>query len=157
MIENKIKVNPKDKRLARIIAIQAIYANEIYPENSNDIFDIILNSDDDKDWAPLESIPSKDAINYGKKLHKIVIENKDELDDLIKIRSKNWSIDRITLLDRLILRMSLAEMIYEKDVPPKVSISEGVEIAKYFSTDESGSFVNGILDSFYNDTIKDNE
>ena len=67
MLENKIKVNPKDKRLARIIAIQAIYAYEIYPENSNDIFDIILNLDDDKDWTPLESIPSKDAINYGKK------------------------------------------------------------------------------------------
>ena len=157
MIENKVKVNPKDKRLARIIAIQAIYAYEIYPENSNDIFDIILNLDDDKDWAPLESIPSKDAINYGRKLHKIVIKNKDELDDLIKTRSKNWSIDRITLLDRLILRMSLAEMIYEQDVPPKVSISEGVEIAKYFSTDESGGFVNGILDSFYNDMIKDKE
>ena len=46
-------------------------------------------------------------------------------------------------------------MLYEEDVPPKVSISEGVEIAKYFSTEESGSFVNGILDSFYNDTIKD--
>ena len=157
MIKNNVKIDPKDKRLARIIAIQAIYAYEIYPENPDDIFDIILNLDNDKDWAPLESIPSKDAINYGKKLHKIVIKNKDELDDLIKARSKNWSINRITLLDRLILRMSLAEMIYEKDVPPKVSISEGVEIAKHFSTDESGGFVNGILDSFYNDMIKDKE
>ena len=82
------------------------------------LFDIILNSEDDKDWAPLESMPSKDAINYGKKLHKIVIDNKNELDDLIETRSKNWSIYRITLLDRLILQMSLAEMIYEKDVPP---------------------------------------
>ena len=46
-------------------------------------------------------------------------------------------------------------MIYEEEVPPKVSITEGVEIAKYFSTDESGAFVNGILDSVYNDIIKD--
>ena len=73
MAGNKIKVNPKDKRLARIIAIQAIYAHEIYPENSDNIFDVILNLDDDKDWAPLESIPSKDAVNYGKKLHKMVM------------------------------------------------------------------------------------
>ena len=157
MIDSKIKINPKDKRLARIIAVQAIYAYEIYPENSDDIFNIILNNDNDKDWAPLESVPSKDAVNYGKKLYKMVIKIKDELDQLIKERSKNWSIDRITLLDRLILRMSLAEMIYEKDVPPKVSISEGVEIAKYFSTDESGSFVNGILDAVYNDIIKGKE
>jgi len=157
MIKNNVKVNPKDKRLARIIAIQAIYAHEISPDNSDEIFDIILNSGEDKEWAPLESMPSKDAIKYGKKLYKKTIKIKDELDDLIKARSKNWSIDRITLLDRLILRLSLAEMIYEEDVPPKVSISEGVEIAKYFSTDESGSFVNGILDSVYNDMIKDKE
>ena len=154
MLNGKVKVDPKDKRLARIIAVQAIYAYEMYPENSDDIIDIILENDD-SDWSALESVPTKDAINYGKKLYKMVIKIKDELDNLIKERSKNWSINRITLLDRLILRMSLAEMIYEKDVPPKVSISEGVEIAKYFSTDESGGFVNGILDSVYNDIVKD--
>ena len=156
MINGKAKIDPKDKRLARIIAVQAIYASEICPETSDDIFSIILDKDD-YDWAALESTPSKDAINYGKKLYKMVIKIKDELDDMIKERSKNWSINRITLLDRLILRMSLAEMIYEDSVPPKVSISEGVEIAKYFSTDESGGFVNGILDSVYNDIIKDRE
>ena len=154
MINGKMKINPKDKRLARIIAVQAIYAYEIYPENSDNVMSVILDNDDE-DWSPLESIPSDNAIAYGKKLYKMVIKIKDELDDIIKARSKNWSINRITLLDRLILRMSLAEMIYEDDVPPKVSIAEGVEIAKYFSTDESGSFVNGILDSVYNDIIKD--
>ena len=155
MISDKTKVDPKDKRLARIIAVQAIYAYELYPDNTDEILTIILD-DDDRDWSALESRPSKDAIAYAKRLYKKVIKVKDELDDLIKKRSKNWSINRITLLDRLILRMSLAEMIYEENVPPKVSISEGVEIAKYFSTDESGSFVNGILDSVYNDIIKDN-
>ena len=154
MINGKMKIDPKDKRLARIIAVQAIYAYEICPENSDDVISVILDNDDEE-WSPLESIPSDNAIAYGKKLYKMVIKIKDELDDLIKARSKNWSINRITLLDRLILRMSLAEMIYEDDVPPKVSIAEGVEIAKYFSTDESGSFVNGILDSVYNDIIKD--
>ena len=157
MINKSTKVNPKDKRLARIIAVQAIYASEIYPENSDDIFNIILNSGEDEEWRPLDSTPTKKAINYGKKLHKIVIKNIDELDDLIRKRSKNWSINRIKLLDKLILRMSLAEMIYIESIPPKVSIAEGVEIAKYFSTDESGSFVNGILDSFYNDMIKGKE
>ena len=156
MISEKVKIDPKDKRLARIIAVQAIYAYEIYPDNTDDILNIILDNDD-YDWAALESVPSKDAIKYAKKLYKMVIKIKDELDDLIKERSKNWSINRITLLDRLILRMSLAEMIYEDSVPPKVSISEGVEIAKYFSTEESGSFVNGILDSVYNDIVKDNK
>ena len=130
MINGKVKINPKDKRLARIIAVQAIYAHEIYPENSDDILSIILDNGDNE-WSPLESVPSKEAIAYGKKLYKMVVKIKDELDDLIKEKSKNWSINRITLIDRLILRMSLAEMIYEEDVPPKVSISEGVEIAKW--------------------------
>ena len=153
-MNTKIKVNPKDKRLARVIAIQAIYAYEMHPQKSSDILSVILNDDHEEDWIPLDSKPSKEAVNYAKKLYKMVIEIKDELDELIINRSKNWSIDRITLLDRLILWMALAEMIYIDDVPPKVSIAEGVEIAKYFSTDESGSFVNGILDSVYNDILK---
>ena len=74
-----------------------------------------------------------------------------ELDQLIKERSKNWNFSRITLMDKLILRMSLLEMIYISEVPPKVSIAEGVEIAKEFSTQDSSSFINGILDSIYNE------
>ena len=157
MIDNKVKISPKDKRLARIIAVQAIYAYEICSNVSDDIFDIILSQDNGDDWAPLDSSPSKDAIVYGKKLFKMVVEFRAEMDELIKKRLKNWSINRITLLDRLVLQMSLTEMIHEDEVPPKVSITEGVEIAKYFSTDESGSFVNGILDSVYNDIVKDRD
>ena len=126
MVDSTNKINPKDKRLARIMAVQAIYASEIYPENSDDIFDIILNSEEEEDWIPLDATPTQEAINYGKKLHKMAVKNKNELDDLIKSRSKNWSINRITLLDRLILHISLAQMIYEGSVPPKVSIAEGV-------------------------------
>ena len=80
-----------------------------------------------------------------------------EIDELIKNRSKNWDFERIAIIDRLILRMSLAEMLYEDQVPPKVSITEGVEIAKQFSTSESSSFINGILDAVYNDLIKGKE
>ena len=72
MIDNKVKISPKDKRLARIIAVQAIYAYELYPDNTDEILSIILD-DDDRDWAALESVPTKDAISYGKKLYKMVI------------------------------------------------------------------------------------
>ena len=77
-----------------------------------------------------------------------------EADKLIKDRSKNWDFDRITLIDKLILRMAVVEMIHIDEVPPKVSITEGVEIAKQFSTEDSSSFINGILDSVYNEIIK---
>jgi N utilization substance protein B len=81
----------------------------------------------------------------------------NEIDKLIISRSKNWDFDRITLIDKLILRMALAEMIYVDEVPPKVSIAEGVEIAKQFSTEDSSGFINGILDSVYNEIIKGKE
>ena len=61
---------------------------------------------------------------------------------------------RVALIDKLILRLEISEMLQEESVPPKVSIVEGVEIAKLFSTDDSSRFVNGILDSVYNDSLK---
>ncbi|SVD40032.1 uncharacterized protein METZ01_LOCUS392886, partial [marine metagenome] len=95
----------------------------------------------------------KDVMNYGKQLSNLVITHADETNKLIKDRSQNWDFDRITLIDKLILKMALVEMIYINEVPPKVSIAEGVEIAKEFSTEDSSSFINGILDSVYNEMI----
>ena len=63
---------------------------------------------------------------------------------------------RLALIDKIILRMSLSEMLYVESVPPKVSIAEGVEIAKEFSTKDSSRFVNGILDAVYNNVVKKN-
>ena len=75
------------------------------------------------------------------------------LDKMIESKLVNWKIHRLALMDKMILRMSLSEMLYVDSVPPKVSIAEGVEIAKEFSTDDSSSFVNGILDAIYNEKI----
>ena len=100
---------------------------------------------------------SEDILDYGMSLSKLIIKFTKEVDALIRKRSKNWDFERIALIDKLILRMSLVEMIYMDDIPPKVSISEGVEIAKQFSTDDSSSFINGILDSVYNEIVKKKE
>ena len=72
-------------------------------------------------------------------------------------RSQNWDSTRITLMDKLILRLVLAEIMFIDHVPPKVSIAEGIEIAKTMSTEDSSAFVNGILDSFFNDWSKENK
>ena len=79
--------------------------------------------------------------------------HRQEFDELIASKSRNWDLTRIALMDRLILRMALTEFFYFKDIPPKVSISEAIEIAKVFSTEESSSFVNGILDAILNDAL----
>ena len=97
------------------------------------------------------------VVKYGKQLSKLVFQHAIEVDKLIKNRSLNWDFDRITLIDKLILRMALVEMFYVDEVPPKVSIAEGVEIAKQFSTEDSSSFINGILDAVYNEIVKKKE
>src|SRR5262245_20238036 len=75
------------------------------------------------------------------------IEHRDEADALIRKYCKNWDLPRIAAVDRNVLRLAIYEMLHREDIPPVVSINEAVDIAKRFSTEESGRFVNGILDS----------
>jgi N utilization substance protein B len=74
------------------------------------------------------------------------LEYRDEADDVIKKHAKNWDLPRIAAVDRNILRLAIYEMLHREDIPPIVSINEAVDIAKKFSTQDSGKFVNGILD-----------
>ena len=139
-------MNKEQKRVARCVCLKILYANS----SSGILFNEIL--DNFKDNEALESI-NKEQIKYASMLFNLTIENKAELDKLIESKLVNWKIQRLALMDKMILRMSLSEMLYVESVPPKVSITEGVEIAKEFSTEDSSSFVNGILDAIYNDKI----
>ena len=142
------ELKPRQKRQARIITLQAIYAREMQGSDLDDTCNFMMDT---------EKPPSEDVIKYGKQLSNLIFMHAVEIDKLIVSRSKNWDFDRITIIDKLILRMALTEMVYVDEVPPKVSIAEGVEIAKQFSTEDSSSFINGILDSVYNEIIKGKE
>jgi len=74
-----------------------------------------------------------------------------EIDRIIKEKVANWDFKRIAILDRLILRMGICELLYFREIPPKVSMNEAIELAKLFSTQRSGQFVNGVLDAVVND------
>jgi N utilization substance protein B len=74
------------------------------------------------------------------------LEYRNEADEVIKRHAKNWELHRIAAVDRNILRLAIYEMLHREDIPPVVSINEAVDIAKKFSTQDSGKFVNGILD-----------
>lgn len=74
------------------------------------------------------------------------LQCRDEADNAIKRHAKNWELHRIAAVDRNILRLAIYEMLHRDDIPPVVSINEAVDIAKKFSTQDSGKFVNGILD-----------
>ena len=82
------------------------------------------------------------------------LEHRDETDALIKLHAKNWELHRIAAVDRNILRLAIYEMLHREDIPPVVSINEAVDIAKKFSTQDSGKFVNGILDKIKGELMR---
>ena len=140
-------MNKEDKRIARCICLQSIYAMEISNSDDKELINHFYEKSDE-----LYSNITDKQINYVKRLISLYKDKREELDVLINQKLKNWDMSRLAMIDKLILRMSLTEMLYIDDVPPKVSIAEGVEIAKEFSTKDSSRFVNGILDAVYNDT-----
>ena len=82
------------------------------------------------------------------------LEHRAEADALIKKHAKNWELHRIAAVDRNILRLAIYEMLHRDDIPPVVSINEAVDIAKKFSTQDSGKFVNGILDKIKGELLR---
>jgi N utilization substance protein B len=82
------------------------------------------------------------------------LQYRDEADELIKKHVKNWEIHRIAAVDRNILRLAIYEMLHREDIPPVVSINEAVDIAKKFSTADSGKFVNGVLDKVKSELMR---
>jgi len=139
-------MNKEEKRIARCACLKILYANS----SSGNLFsDVLKNFFTDKKKS--EDYLNKQQIEYATMLFDLTVSNIKSLDDLITSKLVNWKIERVALMDKMILRMSIAEMLYVDTVPPKVSISEGVEIAKEFSTEDSSSFVNGILDAIYNE------
>jgi len=82
------------------------------------------------------------------------LEHREEADAIISKHAKNWELHRIAAVDRNILRLAIYEMLHRDDIPPVVSINEAVDIAKKFSTQDSGKFVNGILDKIKSELMR---
>ena len=82
------------------------------------------------------------------------LEHRGAIDEHIKKHAKNWEFHRIAAVDRNIMRLAIYEMLFREDIPPIVSINEAVDIAKKFSTQDSGKFVNGILDKVRSELMR---
>ena len=103
----------------------------------------------------LTEIDDEEKMQFAIALIHKVIDNEEHLDKLIELRVKHWEYERVALLDKILMRMALAELLYFPEIPPKVSINEAIEIAKEYSTRSSGKFVNGVLDTVYINIKKD--
>jgi len=92
-----------------------------------------------------------DGVKFANEMIMQTNDHKKEFDELISKHIKNWDVDRLAMLDKLILRMAITEFLFFEQIPTKVTINEAIELAKSYSTRKSGTFVNGILDAILND------
>ena len=125
------------RRKAREFAMQALYASEAGGDAGESAGSALLHDE------PIAA----ETREYGLRLSRVVRERAEEIDRLIVESSENWDLERLAMVDRAILRVSIAELMTQSDVPPKVCINEAVEIARKFSTEDSSRFVNGVLDA----------
>src|SRR5438046_3223241 len=105
----------------------------------------------------LQQMPDAEKQSFAKELLQTVINKRDHVSGLIKARLKNWDPERIAVLDMILMKMGVCEFLYFPTIPPKVTINEYIDLAKDYSTAQSGHFVNGILDGIHKDLLAQNK
>jgi N utilization substance protein B len=122
---------------AREYALQILYQNDLNPEPIEEEFQSF--------WEEHPDVPIE-IRSFAELLVRGTLEHLGELDKVITRYAENWGLERMAKIDRSILRFATYELLFCPDIPPKVTINEAVNIAKKFSQEDSGKFVNGILD-----------
>jgi N utilization substance protein B len=129
------------RRRVREKVLQALYAYELSGDSTDHVIDCII--------ADLRK--NAESFGFASSFFLKVVESKDELDRLIKKQVAHWEFNRLAVIDKIVLRMGICELLYFEDIPPKVSINEAIEIAREYSTEKSDKFVNGVLDAVLDD------
>ena len=124
------------RRKSRELAMQALFYMDMLDNVSIEALDFFCR----------HFPPPKRAQPFFIKLTEGVINNRLEIDAIIERFSSNWKISRMSGVDRNILRIAVYELLYCSEIPPKVSINEAIDVGKKFGTEDSGAFINGILD-----------
>lgn len=138
----------QNRRAAREAALKSIYAVDLGTNSTKDAVQNIIK--------PIFK-DDRDGIRFAEKLFLVTVDNSSEFDELIETHIKNWDVNRLAVLDKLIIRMAISELLYFDEIPTKVSINEAIELAKQYSTRKSGNFVNGILDAILGTLTEQNK
>ncbi|HEY4107738.1 transcription antitermination factor NusB [Puia sp.] len=167
-----ITVQGRDKKSERdileFIFSEIMLASEAFVSNVEELF---TNWDDDGEMVSqlvmsylakpgsldFQEIVSKEKKEFAKQLLQTVIEKKEVVMDMIRPRLKNWDPERIATLDMILMEMGVVEFLYFETIPPKVTINEYIDLAKDYSTPQSGQFVNGILDNIHKDLVREDK
>jgi transcription antitermination protein NusB len=157
------------RREARERAIQFLFQHDLNPPEDlemalNHFWDsqraaAIAEDKGMATWGQPVELPPPSAEDaavrlFAEPLIRGTLEHRNEADELIKKHAQNWDLHRMAAVDRNILRLAIYEMLFRDDIPPVVSINEAVDIAKKFSTQDSGKFVNGILDKVKGELLR---
>jgi N utilization substance protein B len=134
------------RREARVCTVQALYAHDVAGGRPRHHVKTVIEPELEDD---------EDVLDFASRLFMETVVHQEEADDALTRRMENWDLDRLALLDRALMRMAVAEFLAFEDIPPKVTLDEAVELAKAFGTDQSGSFVNGVLDAVVLDLQRD--
>jgi len=156
---------PKEKEIIKLIFTQLMLPNESFINHLEEIFN---NWDDDADMMDqlmlnyiqkpasynLQEMISTEKLDFAKLLLTTTIDKKEYCAELIKPKLKNWDSERIAVLDMILMRMGVCELLFFETIPTKVTINEYIDLAKDYSTPQSGQFVNGILDSIHKEMME---
>ncbi|HEY3294880.1 MAG TPA: transcription antitermination factor NusB [bacterium] len=126
----------RSRRAAREWALRILYAHQLSGNPVEQVFKEVL-----------DSVADDSNVRFCRELCRRVTEQGGSIDTLIEQSVQKWDLNRIAVLDHIILRAAIAEFLYFDDIPFKVTINEAIELAKRYSTAQSGRFVNGILDA----------
>ncbi len=135
------------RRKAREIALQILYQVDVSGVGTAEAINLFRDNFGISD----------ESVEFSTELVTCTMDHLEEIDDLIKSFSEHWSLDRMSKVDRNILRTAVCELLYFEDIPPKVTLNEAIDIGKNYGSDNSGSFINGILDAMYSKLWGKNE
>ena len=121
---------------SRELALQILYQMEMSEGDAEENFNLF--------WQHFN--PSDELRGFSEEIVKGVCQHREEIDTLIEKLSEHWRLKRMTIVDRNILRSAIFELMFCPDIPTKVILNEAIELGKKFSSEKSGSFVNGVLD-----------
>ncbi len=157
------------RRESRERAVQFLFQHDLnQPENLDEALNqfwdtqraaAIAEEKADANWGEKVELPpptpdEAETRLFADPLIRGTLQHRDEADAVIQKHLKNWDLHRLAAVDRNVLRLACYEMLHRDDIPPVVSINEAVDIAKKFSTNDSGKFVNGILDKIKGELMR---
>jgi len=148
------------RRTAREMAIQMLYQSDLGGSPLPHIFSTFDLSEylakeasaekrkaaEERDEYMKRRLRVQEAFEYAQDLVRGTLENRERIDELIRSQADNWRLERMPAVDRNILRLAIYEMLHEQETPKLVVLDEAIELAKKFGSEQSGRFVNGLLD-----------